>query len=292
MSTPTPTLTGAYTCTHHNDQMRAACPVCLVVALTAERDKLRDQLAAARQRETVAIASWDEERGRALREGARVVELKARAERAEAEVGRLRAGIAECLHTNGHLADGEDCTLIGLKRCLRDSRVERSDAEQVDAWASWASTCMHHNDAERGRCWRVCPVCITAERDQLRVDVELADVMYQRECEVEHELRAKVERLRSDRDCEKRLRKDADEFRENAIERAMKAEADAYTYLQRANSFRKLSDEAEAECLEQARLLGKSAEREADLRGKVERLERALLTNGSEKSEIKFFDEL
>ena len=95
-----------------------------------------------------------------------------------AEVERLRAGIEECLHTNAHLADGEDCTLIGLKRCLRDSRVERSDAEQVDAWASWASTCMHHNDAERGRCGRVCPVCITAERDQLRVDLELADVMY------------------------------------------------------------------------------------------------------------------
>ena len=33
-------------------------------------------------------------------------------------------------------------------------------------------------------------------------------------------LRAEVERLRSDRDCEKRLRKDADEFRENATERA------------------------------------------------------------------------
>ena len=46
---------------------------------------------------------------------------------------------------------------------------------------------------------------LTAERDQLR---------------------AEVERLRSDRDCEKRLRKDADELRENAIERAMKAEAD------------------------------------------------------------------
>tara|TARA_R110000822_G_scaffold14299_1_gene50537 strand:- start:252 stop:734 length:483 start_codon:yes stop_codon:yes gene_type:complete len=67
---------------------------------------------------------------------------------------------------------------------------------------------------------------LTAERDQLRVDLELADVMYQRECEVEHELRTEVERLRSDRDCEKRLRKDADEFRENAIERATKAEAD------------------------------------------------------------------
>lgn len=77
-----------------------------------------------------------------------------------------------------------------------------------------------------------------------------------------------------------------------AIDAAMKAEANASTYLQRANSFRKLSDEAEAECLEQARLLGKGAEREADLIGKVERLERALLTNGSENSEIKFFDKL
>ena len=67
---------------------------------------------------------------------------------------------------------------------------------------------------------------LMAERDQLRVDLELADVMYQRECEVEHELRTEVERLRSDRDCEKRLRKDSDEFMENAIERATKAEAD------------------------------------------------------------------
>lgn len=46
--------------------------------------------------------------------------LEARAELAEAEVERLRAGIGECLRTNAHLADGEDCTLIGLKRCLHD----------------------------------------------------------------------------------------------------------------------------------------------------------------------------
>ena len=77
-------VVNALTCTHHNDQQRSECPVCLVTALTAESVQLRDQLAAARQRETVAIASWDEERGRALREGARMVELKARAERAEA----------------------------------------------------------------------------------------------------------------------------------------------------------------------------------------------------------------
>ena len=39
---------------------------------------------------------------------------------------------------------------------------------------------------------------LTAERDQLRVDLELADVRYQRECEVEHELRTEVERLRAE----------------------------------------------------------------------------------------------
>ena len=30
----------ALTCTHHNDQQRAECPVCLVTHLTAERDLL------------------------------------------------------------------------------------------------------------------------------------------------------------------------------------------------------------------------------------------------------------
>ena len=44
-----------------------------------------------------------------------------------AEVERLRAGIEECLHTNAHLADGEDCTLIGLKRCLRDPAARESN---------------------------------------------------------------------------------------------------------------------------------------------------------------------
>lgn len=35
------TFTGAYTCTHHNDAMRAACPVCLVAALTDEMKRLK-----------------------------------------------------------------------------------------------------------------------------------------------------------------------------------------------------------------------------------------------------------
>jgi len=52
MNTPTPTprtdseitLTGTYTCTHHNDAERTACPVCLVTELTAERDQLRAEV--------------------------------------------------------------------------------------------------------------------------------------------------------------------------------------------------------------------------------------------------------
>jgi hypothetical protein len=138
------TLTGAYTCTHHNDAERTACPVCLVTALTAERDELRD------------------------------------------------------------------------------------DRANEIAWAKWAS---HHlADA----------IAVKAERDQLRakaerfqrlqrfVDTAAAEMKVglitfggiaelRAECD---ELRSEVERLRSDRDCEKRLRKDADELRENAIARA------------------------------------------------------------------------
>ena len=48
-----------------------------------------------------------------------------RAESAEREVERLRAGIGECLRQNGHLADGEDCTLIGLKRCFNNPTAAR-----------------------------------------------------------------------------------------------------------------------------------------------------------------------
>ena len=59
--------------------------------------------------------------------------LEARAELAEAEVERLRAGIGECLRTNAHLADGEDCTLIGLKRCLHDpAAAPRQSAQSAN----------------------------------------------------------------------------------------------------------------------------------------------------------------
>ena len=44
------------------------------------------------------------------------------------------------------------------------------------------------------------------------------------------------------------------------------------------------AERAEAECLEQARLLGKSGEREADLLGKIDRLNRVI-----ERASVQFF---
>ena len=36
----------------------------------------------------------------------------------EAELSRYRKGIIDCLDANGHLADGDNCTLIELKRLV------------------------------------------------------------------------------------------------------------------------------------------------------------------------------
>lgn len=43
------------------------------------------------------------------------------AEILSAEVERLRAAIRQTLDANKHLADGDDCLLIGLKVALRES---------------------------------------------------------------------------------------------------------------------------------------------------------------------------
>ncbi len=80
-------------------------------ALTAERDQLRVDL-------ELADVMYQ-------RECEVEHELRIEVDQLRAEVERLRAGIAECLRTNGHLADGEDCTLISLKRCLRDPTAAR-----------------------------------------------------------------------------------------------------------------------------------------------------------------------
>ena len=84
------TLTAAYTCTHHNDAERTACPVCLVAALTAERDQLRaerDQLAALFPH----ICTWWMKRYDAA--DRQLCEKAARAEKAEAELTTERARV-------------------------------------------------------------------------------------------------------------------------------------------------------------------------------------------------------
>jgi hypothetical protein len=79
------TLTAAYTCTHHNDAERTACPVCLVTALTAERDELRAALALGQEN---CDAVYDELRGDCDELCGDVVRLTDRAYRAEAELKR------------------------------------------------------------------------------------------------------------------------------------------------------------------------------------------------------------
>ena len=101
MSTPTPTLTGAYTCTHHNDRERAACPVCLVTTLTAERDQLRAELAAEREKVTMLLSdayaltkNWHDRAERAEADAAaylkRAESFSKLADEAEAEAERYR----------------------------------------------------------------------------------------------------------------------------------------------------------------------------------------------------------
>lgn len=42
----------------------------------------------------------------------------------QAEIDRLRSAIIRCLKNNGHLADGEVCTLIDLKRAVPEWELE------------------------------------------------------------------------------------------------------------------------------------------------------------------------
>ena len=73
------------TCTHHNNQQRAACPVCLVTALTAERDQLRAEVERLKTCGITELAAVNPS----------VLDYckhwEARAERAEAELAAERA---------------------------------------------------------------------------------------------------------------------------------------------------------------------------------------------------------
>jgi len=64
----------------------------------------------------------------------------------------------------------DEALQLATERSLKNAnaRAKRAEVEKANALASWANTCIHHNDAERARCGRVCAVCIATERDQLR----------------------------------------------------------------------------------------------------------------------------
>lgn len=44
-----------------------------------------------------------------------------------AEVERLKTAIINCLNANGHLADGDNCTLIDLKRAVSEYNITKKE---------------------------------------------------------------------------------------------------------------------------------------------------------------------
>ena len=131
---------------------------------------------------------------RALRECSQQLEAELAALTAERD--RLRAALA-----------------LGQKNCddaYEDLRDER-DAARVEL-----ATCKGTSE------WLL--ESLRAEVQRLKSD-GAASAFVDMACRASR-AETEVERLRSDRDCEKRLRKDAEELRENAIARAERAEAE------------------------------------------------------------------
>lgn len=121
-----------------------------------EVSELRAEVEESKARERAAIASWDEERQRALREGGRVVELRA-------ELAMLREWQREVIqNANAHHSEREDAIAraeraeaelkasryetvkaaqAGLHECIRAERAEAElkayrDAVDAQPWAS------------------------------------------------------------------------------------------------------------------------------------------------------------
>jgi hypothetical protein len=57
-----------------------------------------------------------------LRKACAALEIKCREQRAE--IARMRAAIEKTLDENGHLADGDNCTLIHLKTAIGYEEAE------------------------------------------------------------------------------------------------------------------------------------------------------------------------
>lgn len=158
-----------------------------------------------------------------------------------------------------------DLAITRLASILWSGAIDKHTCGDVQKWAEDYTAELARLRAEnkqlKADVTRETTVCDTAcmEAQRLRAEVERADVMYQRACEVEHELRAEVERL------EKQIKDDNRSY-------GCELRDPNGTIWEQAAKDHARAERAEAECLEQARLLGKSGEREADLLGKLERL--------------------
>ena len=100
------------TCTHHNDQQRTECPVCLVAALTAERDQLR--------------SDCDNETKWASHYLAQSIAEKARADKAEAVLADPQQLHAHCLR---NLNEGQIAHLFGERMTAIFNRAARAEAK-------------------------------------------------------------------------------------------------------------------------------------------------------------------
>ena len=113
------------TCLNHTDAERIACPVCLVTALTAERDKLRAEV----DRLTPLLDSAREvSRHQLYCPAALLDEAVARAERAEAVLADPQQLYAHCLRT---LNEGQIAHLFGGRMTEIVNRAERAEAERA-----------------------------------------------------------------------------------------------------------------------------------------------------------------
>jgi hypothetical protein len=95
------------TCTNHNDAERTACPVCLVAALTAERDQLRTEVKRLKRAYEYDHKCLCEVRDRC--------ELwKQRAQKAEADLAEMHKSFAGNVHTENRELRAEAAETVAL----------------------------------------------------------------------------------------------------------------------------------------------------------------------------------
>ena len=121
------TLTVAYTCTHHNDAERTACPVCLVAALSAERDELRSDC----ENETKWAAHY-------LAES---IAVKAERDQLRDQLAELHASFAGNVHTRCNQLDAaltaERDKVRVLREALENLRDEQNGAPLCTREEQW-----------------------------------------------------------------------------------------------------------------------------------------------------------